>query len=282
MNDEHIMETLGKARVVIRNGVVVEVSEPRLSYCPLFHSRRGIERIDAEVIRANIQQRIDEFGLFTERRDIEQDSCVGLGTSEIFMTALKKGLLDAVVTVCEGAGTVVTSNPALVQGIGARLSGIVSTTPIPGLITRIRAAGGVVLFPETAGIDQIAGVEWARGEGYRSIGVSLVSPGDAQQCKAQSGVGIRVVTFLVHTSGGEFTAEGLQDFDLVTACASRSLRDVLEGSVLAQAGKSIPIFALSQVGKELLLERAKEVTTPIILHGARLPQCSGSQPSPLF
>ncbi len=282
MNDEHVMETLGKARVVIRNGVVVEVSEPRLSYCPLFHHRRGIERIDTEIIRANIQQRIDDFGLFTERRDIEQDSFVGFGTSEIFMTALKKGLLDAVVTVCEGAGTVVTSNPELVQGIGARLSGIVSTTPIPGLITRINAAGGAVLFPETAGIDQAAGVAWAVREGYRSIGVSLVSPEDAQHCKAQSGEGVQVITFLVHTSGGVFTAEGLQDFDLVTACASRSLREVLEGYVLAQAGKSIPIFALSQIGKELLLERAKAVTTPIILHGAHVPQCGGSQPSPLF
>ena len=281
MNDEHVMETLGKARVVVRNGVVVGISEPRLAYCPLFHKRWGIEKIDKEFIRSNIQQRIDEYGLFTERRDIEQESFVGFGTSEIFMTALKKGLLDAVVTVCEGAGTIVTANPALVQGIGARLSGIVSTTPIPGLIARIRAAGGTVLFPDTATIDQVAGVEWAVAEGYRSIGVSLVAPDDALACKS-AGSGADVVTFLVHTSGEEFSKESLQAFDLVTACASKSLWETIQGSVLVQAGKSIPIFALSKLGKELLLERAKEVTTPLILHGAELPKCGGRQPEPLF
>jgi putative methanogenesis marker protein 8 len=282
MRDEHVMETLGKARVVVRDGVVVEVSEPRLDYCPLFHKRWGVEHIDAEFIRGNIQQRIDAYGLFTERRDIEQESFVGFGTSEIFMTALKRDLLDAVVTVCEGAGTVITANPALVQGIGARLSGIVSTTPIPGLIARIAEAGGHVLFPDNATIDQVAGVRWALEKGYRSVGVSLVAPEDAKRCKALSPEGSQVVTFLVHTSGEVFSKEGLRHFDLVTACASRSLWEVLEGAVKVQAGKSIPIFALSQQGKELLLERAKAVTTPLILHGADVPLCAGRQPEPLF
>lgn len=282
MKDEHVMETLGKARVIVRNGVVEEVSEPRLDYCPLFHKRWGVEHIDKEFIRDNIQQRIDEYGLFTERRDIEQESFVGFGTSEIFMTALNQGFLDAVVTVCEGAGTVITSKPTLVQGIGARLSGIVSTTPIPGLISRIEGAGGHVLFPESAAIDQVAGLQWAIEQGYRAIGVSLVAPEEAARCKAFETDATKIVTFLVHTSGETFTEESISSFDLITACASRSLWDVIGGSVLAQAGKSIPIFAVSQCGKELLLERAKYVTTPIVLHGAKLPICSGRLPEPLF
>ena len=282
MNDEHVMETLGKARVVIRDGRVVEVGTPQLSYCPLFYKHRGISRIDAEVVRVNIQQRIDEFGLFTERRDIEQESFVGFGTSEIYMSGLRRGALDVVVTVCEGAGTVVTANPALVQGIGARLSGIVSTTPIPGLIKRITGAGGEVLFPESARIDQEAGVAWAVERGYRHIGVSFVSAADARACKERHAPLAQVVTSLVHTSGCDEAPEDILAADLVTACASRLLWQELEGHILLQAGTAIPVFALTQAGKELLLERAKEIASPLVMHSAKLPEAGQNLPEPLF
>jgi hypothetical protein len=41
---------------------------------------------------------------------------VPYGASEMMMYALRRGDLDAVVTVCDGAGTVVTANPELVRG----------------------------------------------------------------------------------------------------------------------------------------------------------------------
>lgn len=34
--DEHVIEGLGKARIVVRDGKVVEVGEPMISYCPIF------------------------------------------------------------------------------------------------------------------------------------------------------------------------------------------------------------------------------------------------------
>lgn len=79
---------------------------------------------------------------------------VGFGASETFMTALSRGLLDSCVTACEGAGTVIANSPTLVQGIGSRISGLVETTPIPKLIHRIEGAGGTVLDPVTAALDQ--------------------------------------------------------------------------------------------------------------------------------
>jgi len=40
--DEHMMELLGKTKVVVRDGRIVYVSEPRLRYCPLFNRLHGI------------------------------------------------------------------------------------------------------------------------------------------------------------------------------------------------------------------------------------------------
>jgi len=33
--DRHVMEALGKTRVVVENGKVVEVGEPQTEYCPI-------------------------------------------------------------------------------------------------------------------------------------------------------------------------------------------------------------------------------------------------------
>jgi len=50
MVDEHVVEALGKARIVIRDGKVVEIGEPQIKYCPLFHKYRGMEKIDLQTI----------------------------------------------------------------------------------------------------------------------------------------------------------------------------------------------------------------------------------------
>ena len=100
MDDIHIMEALGKSKIVVKNGKVVEVGEPLIKYCPLFAKHRGITELNKETIKRNIEFRIKEFGLFTENRVVEtKEYVVGFGTSEIFLTALKNKLLDAVVIV---------------------------------------------------------------------------------------------------------------------------------------------------------------------------------------
>jgi hypothetical protein len=43
--DEHIIETMGKTKVIIRDGKVVEVGNSKIDYCPLYHKYRGIEEI---------------------------------------------------------------------------------------------------------------------------------------------------------------------------------------------------------------------------------------------
>ena len=61
------------------------------------------------------------------------------------MTGLTSGLLDTTVTACDGAGTVISNNPNLVQGIGARISGLVETEPIDETINGINERGELSL-----------------------------------------------------------------------------------------------------------------------------------------
>ena len=114
--DRHVFETMGKTKVVVENGKVVEVGKPLLKYCPLWAKIRGIKELNEKAVKENVEFRIQDFGMCTVDREVELEVFVGFGASETFMTALHKGLLDATVTVCEGAGTTITSNPALVQG----------------------------------------------------------------------------------------------------------------------------------------------------------------------
>ncbi|MCL1983800.1 MAG: DUF2099 family protein, partial [Methanomassiliicoccaceae archaeon] len=46
------MEALGRSRIVIEDGKVVEISEPRVRYCPLFKKYRNIDEFNDETIRA--------------------------------------------------------------------------------------------------------------------------------------------------------------------------------------------------------------------------------------
>ena len=66
----HIMELLGKARVVVKDGKVVEVGLPEVEWCPLFDKLRGIRKITPEEVRKNIEFRISDFGLFTDKRQL--------------------------------------------------------------------------------------------------------------------------------------------------------------------------------------------------------------------
>jgi len=266
--DRHIFETMGKAGVVVENGRVVEVGKPLLKYCPLWGKIRGIKELNEKVIKENIEFRIQDFGMCTADREVELEVFVGFGASETFMTGLRRGLLDATVTVCEGAGTVITSNPALVQGIGARLSGVIETTPVEGILKKIKEKGGKILDP--LGIDQIAGLQMALELGYERIGVTVSTMADAKQCRA---ISKHAVIFGVHLTGiARKEAEEFCEFaDLITACASPHVRELAKEKALLQAGTAIPIFALTSAGKELLLERAKEVEDTLLLNTMRLP-----------
>lgn len=281
----HVMELQGKTRVVVENGNVIEVGQPMTEYCPIFDKVRGVKKFTPKTAKENVEFRMRDFGMFTEKRELEMEIFVGFGASETFMTALRRGLLDTTVTVCDGAGTVITGNPKLCQGMGSRISGLIETTPINGLIKRIKAAGGVVLDPENAAIDQVAGVKKALELGHKKIGVSIASVNDLKEIrKMEKENGAEIVAFGVHaTSIPESEArEFVELADMVTGCTSKWIRAGVAGKTIAQFGTAIPIFAITQRGKELLLERAKEIKDPVLINTMKLPVLPEErQPRPL-
>ncbi|MDY0387089.1 MAG: DUF2099 family protein [Methanolobus sp.] len=268
----HVMELLGKTRVVVKDGKVVEVGEPMVDWCPLFDKVRGIQKITKDAVRENVEFRIKDFGMFTDDRVLEHDVFVGFGASEVMMTGLRKDLLDTTVTVCEGAGTVISNNPTLVQGMGARMSGLVETEPIDGIINGISEMGGVILEPSSAIIDSLAGVEKAAQLGYKRIAVSVVDPDTAKKLRElEAELDLELTIIGAHTTGlsREDALELINYVDIITGCASKAIRDLIKP--LAQVGTAVPLFAVTQKGKELLLERAKEVESPILINTMPLP-----------
>ncbi len=134
-----------------------------------------------EHIATNIAHRIQAFGMCTPDRQVEDDrEFVGFGASEMISFGMKAGMLDAAVLACDGAGTVIATRPSMVQGIGGRMSGLVSTTPYQSVIDRIEAGGGIVIYPETATIDQVGGAARAFAEGFTGIAVTVALPQDAE------------------------------------------------------------------------------------------------------
>ncbi len=268
----HIIELLGKTRVVIKDGKVIEVGQPVVEWCPIFAKVRGIQRITPEEVKKNIEFRMSDFGMFTDRRQLTLEDFVGFGASEIMMTGLNRRLLDTTVTACEGAGTVISNNPTLVQGMGGRMSGLVETEPIEGILKGITERGGIVLDPSTAVIDPVAGVKKAAELGYRKIAVTVAVAETAKELrKLEAELGLDLIIIGVHVTGfcEEEASVLLENADITTSCASKCIRDLAKP--LAQVGTAVPLFALTQKGKELVIERAKEVQSPILINTMPLP-----------
>lgn len=269
----HIMELVGKTRVVVKDGKVVEVGEPEVEWCPLFAKLRGIQNITPDEVKKNMEFRISDLGMFTEkRRLLELDTYVAFGASEIMMSGLRSGFLETTVTACDGAGTVIASDPALVQGIGGRMSGLIETEPIEGTINGIQKLGGTVLDPKTAAIDPAGGVQKASELGYKKIAVTIADAKTAKNLREiEAEFGLELTVIAVHVTGvSEEEAQGLlENSDIVISCASKYIRELAKP--LVQVAAAIPLFALTKRGKELVIERAKDIESPILINTMKLP-----------
>jgi putative methanogenesis marker protein 8 len=280
--DEHIIEAIGRCRIVIRDGKVVEVGEPQIKDCPL--AKRfayPIPDIKPDSVKANIEHRIKAFGMCTPDREVlDNREFVGFGASEILSFGLATGAIDAVVLACDGAGTVVVTKPPMVQGIGGRMSGLCKTSPHRSVIERIEKDGGFVLDHRHAAMDQMAGVALAVEKGFRKVAVTIALPGDAEKIRR---IHPETLIFAVHVTG--LTPEDAKvlasNADLVTSCASKSIREVVGPKALLQAGITIPIFAMTKRGKELIIEKIRQGSEQVLVKPTKLPSLGTDQPGPL-
>jgi len=279
----NIMELLGRSRIKVEGEMVAEAGQPMINWCPLFDKVRGIKEVTAESAAANMEFRIKNHGMFSPRRKLKMDTFVGFGASESMMTGLQSEIIDAAVTVCDGAGTVITANPDLVQGMGGYISGLVESDPIPEVIEGIRQMEGHILSPKDARIDQLEGAAYAAAAGYKRFAVTVADATDAEKLRElEKASGVRIMIIGVHLTGiaSEDASRLLAAADIVTACASKHIREQVRP--LVQVGTAVPLFGLTGWGKELLVERAKQVEQPLLINTMPLPVLpERKQPRPL-
>lgn len=260
-DDEHVIEALGKTRVLIKNGEIIEVGEPKIDYCPIFDKYRGIKKITPENVRENIEFRIKDFGMCTSSRTLKMQDFLSFGVSETLSTLIEDKIIDSAVTVCEGCGTVIISESDLMQGIGGRVSGLVSTSPLEDIIKVIGEEN--VLNPENAEIDQVKGVLKAVNKKYKKIAVTVVSHEDIKKIREieEENDDVKIYIFVAHVSEiSKNDAETILSYaDVVTGCASKYIREIGMDKGLFKAGDCIPIFGVTEEGKNFLKLRIKKI-----------------------
>lgn len=259
--DEHVIEALGKARVVVRDGKVVEVGEPKINYCPLFDKYRGIKEITPEAVKENIEFRILDFGMCTSERKLRMKDFLSFGVSETLGTLLDEGIIDCAVIVSEGCGTTIVEDPEFVQGMAGRISAFLSTSPIEKIIVTVGHEN--VLNPETAEINQIKGVLKAIEMGHKKIAVSVISAEDTRKLREieKEHEWVNIYIFAAHvTEMSKEEAEEMFDYaDVITGCASKYIREVGEERGIFTAGASIPIYGASKAGEKFLKIRIEKI-----------------------
>jgi putative methanogenesis marker protein 8 len=272
---EHEIYCCG-ARVRISAKGIEVLSEPLVEYCPLHEALYGTKHIDAEAVRKTVEMKIAGFGFCCGKRVFNAELVVAYGASEMMRVWLEKGIVDCAVVVCEGAGTVITANGRLVQSIGARLTGIIKTSPIREVVERIEAEGGVVLDKATARIDQFEGVRRAFDLGFKRVVVSVAG----FQAKVISeirdfevGAGLDVLVFSVcNTCVGNAYVKHIAKADVVCASASKILRTEIGSKAFLQLGVTIPVYALTEKGKRLVLAYLTEFKDKLVVfRTGRLP-----------
>ena len=266
MQDRHVIETLGKVKVVIENGEIVEVGSSEMKYCPMFHAMHGVDELNEEFIRKNINFRIKDFGMCTPQRVIEMDDAITVGVSEILKTNMEKGNIDCVVGACDGAGTLLMTNPRVVQGVGGRVSGLISTTPIPEVIQNLEEKGSVVLDPETAELNQLEGLKLALEKGYKNIAITILpSPMVEEIRNYPVDDDVNVYIFVAHTTGAKCDEVKMlfENADIVTACASKAISDYADEHKPYYYGVKVPIFCASEDGRRLLDIRLEKINKPL-------------------
>ena len=263
------------AKVRIRGRSVAVLTEPRIRSCPLHESLYGCKVMDKEAVGKTVEHKMREYGFCCQNRVFDDAVVVSYGASEIIKTCIEAQLLDCAVIVCEGAGTIITSNPSLVQGIGAHLTGIIRTSPIKQIIQHIKAQGGSILNSKTAKIDQAKGFQKAAETGFRKVAVTVAGFQAKQITKIrllEKKLGAKATVFSIcNTCTVEKDLRHIANADVVTASASRIIREQIGPEALMQLDVTIPVFALTQRGKEIMLAYLSKFDQKVVVFRAHLP-----------
>jgi len=275
---EHLVEMAG-ALVRVRDGKVEVLSDPKVKWCPLRGDLYGHEAEYRKTVESVLKSHIEELGMYGPDRVLElSERPVSFGASEMIADGMKEGLVDVAVVVCEGAGTVIAKRPEVVAALGAHMTGLVRTEPIEEIQAGLRERG-CILLDDRCTIDQVEGYRRALDAGFEGERIVVTITGrrafESEEIRkiASSSAGDGPVIFAVHNLDvTEDQARVLaESCDVVWACASRSVRDVVGKRATLQIGISIPVYALTDRGKRLVLNRALHFDESLVMHRATLP-----------
>jgi putative methanogenesis marker protein 8 len=272
--DLHVTRKAG-ALVAISKGKVIHVGKPTVKYCPLFKALFGSTDVDEDSIKEKFNMQFDKWGMFTcDRVVVEDKIIVPFGASEMMMYALKRNVIDCSVLVCEGAGTVITTNPALVQGIGAYMNGVFYTSPVKEIIGKIEKNNGLVLNIKTAIIDQLAGVKKAISTGHKNIAVTVRGDQDdvlksIRELDKDGDVDITILS-VCNTGISKKQAESIRKYsDIAWACASYNIWEIIGPISILQLGMKIPVFVLTEKGIRFISGYSKQAIQKLIDPGKK-------------
>ncbi len=282
---EHLLE-MAKALVRVKDGKIEVLTEPKIRYCPLRRGLYGLAEESRETVERILKEHMDDLGMYSPDRVLELDEKpVSFGASEILTDAMAEGLVDAAVVVCEGAGTVVVTRPEVLQAVGAHMTGLIKTEPIKEIQCGLNERD-CLLIDWRGTIDQLQGFERAVAAGFRRIAVTSASASETKKLREMgAALGNRPLILGVHTTGISVNGAMMlaESCDLVWACASKVVREIVGPKAKLQIGISIPVFALSFEGKQLILNRALHFPEMLVLHRASLPHAPAKkQPEPLI
>ncbi len=284
MRKFHLVKHRGGIYKIYEDGNIKVIKPPTITFCPGLLYGYGCKEVNEEVCLKILKLKMEKYGLFTENRVFDAKLFVPFGTSEMIKSALEDGLLDVAVVVCDGAGTVITSNPNLVQAIGARMTGLIKTYPVQRIIKYITENGGIVL-DNKASIDTTLGVRRAVELGYKRIGVTVAgfNASEIEKIRKLEDNDIEVTIFVVCTTGvSKHEAEYMLHADVVCSSASKYVREIIGPKAVLQLGIGIPVFILTKRGKIIALNHIAKLDYPMVVHRIKPPYLvKGKSPCPL-
>ncbi len=279
---------MAKALVKVKEGKIEVLTKPMIRHCPLRNDLYGCEEESQETVEKVLRKHIEELGMYSPNRVLEIDQKpVSFGASEIIMDAMMEDLVDAAVVVCEGAGTAVITRAEVLQAVGAHMTGLISTQPIKEIQDGLKQKG-CLLLDDQCTIDQVEGYIKAMEAGFKKIVVTVTGhmASEAKRLQEMGEIsGVRPIILSVHNTGiSDEEAETLSEYcDVVWACASKPVREIVGRRSKIQIGISIPVFGITQMGKRLILNRVLHFEDGLIIHRASLPYAPiEKQPEPLL
>ena len=189
---------------------------------------------------------------------------MSFGISEILKTNTELGLIDCVVGVCDGVGTLLMRDPEIIQGVGGRVSALVSTTPISEVIEKVGEEN--VVNPETADLTPIKGLEMAIERGYKNIAVTILPS--------------EIIKEIAEYPRPKEVEIAFKYADVITACSSSKVRDFAEKEKVYYSGSKVPIFAISPKGREFLDNRLEKIGKSLTIND--YPMNKDKHPNPLI